>query len=86
MDVLARVEAELARYRHPLISMNAHSSTGDGGVDVLLQLKDPSVSAHTYRLHLTVREIENPRFSWAFQKLLYDSLHDYIIELFTDRP
>lgn len=83
---MQKVEAELAKYRHPLVSFDARSSPRDGGVEVILECRDHSIQAHTYQIHLTPREIENPRFSWAFQKILYDSLHDYIIELFIDRP
>ena len=32
------------------------------------------------------REIENPQFPWTFQKLLYDCLHDFIVEMFERNP
>jgi hypothetical protein len=86
VEHLERVETELQRYLHPLITLAARRADRDGGVEVLLQLRDSSIPAHTYTMHLTPREIENPRFAWAFQRLLYDSMHDYVIELFTDRP
>lgn len=86
MNSLERVNAELRRYNHPLVSFAASTAAANEGVDVHLQLRDPSVSDHKYTIHLAPRDLENPRFVWAFQKILYDSLHDYIIELFTDRP
>lgn len=86
MDALEKVETELTRYRHPLLCFSARMSGANGGVDVSIQTRDPAMSDHAYLIHLTPRELENPRFSWAFQKILYDSLHDYIIELFIDRP
>jgi hypothetical protein len=84
--LLEKVQTELARYRHPLVSFTAQGSKQDGGVDVLLCLQDASSGAHTYTIHLSPRDLQNPRFPWSFQKILYDSLHDYIIELFIDRP
>jgi len=32
------------------------------------------------------REIENPQFPWTFQKLLYDCLHDFVVEMFERNP
>lgn len=86
MKPVEKVVAELKRYQHPLVCFSAREAPADGGAEVLIQLRDASLSAHTYTIHLTPRELQNPRFAWAFQKILYDSLHDYIIELFTDRP
>lgn len=84
--MLEKVLTELKRYQHPLVRFSAQESSDNGGVDVLIRLQDPAVSTNTYTIHLTPRELRNPRFSWAFQKILYDSLHDFIIELFNERP
>ena len=86
MSALEKVNSALEAYDHPLVSFSARPGEDGVGVDVLIQLRDPSVSAHTYTIHLAPRDLDNPRFTWAFQRILYDSLHDYIIELFTDRP
>lgn len=86
MSSLEKVNSALDHYDHPLVSFSAQPGEGDEGVDVLIQLRDPAVSGHTYTIHLAHRDLENPRFTWAFQRILYDSLHDYIIELFTNRP
>jgi len=32
------------------------------------------------------RDIQNTQFRWTFQKLLYDCLTDYVVELFTKNP
>ncbi len=85
-DPLKMVQAELARYRHPLVIFAAQPACTGEGIDVSIQLRDESISAHHYMIHLSPRELQNPRFPWAFQKTLYDSLHDYVIELFQDRP
>jgi hypothetical protein len=86
LNSLEKVNAELRRYNHPLVSFTASATDVEEGVDVHLRLRDSSVSDHTYTIHLAPRDLGNPRFAWAFQKILYDSLHDYIIELFADRP
>jgi hypothetical protein len=41
---------------------------------------------HHYEINLHEREIENPQFPWTFQKLLYDCLHDFIVEMFERNP
>lgn len=75
---MEKVQSELRRYQHPLVVFSACDAGEGGGVNVLIQLRDRSVSAHTYTIHLAPRDLENPRFAWAFQRRLYDSLHDYI--------
>jgi hypothetical protein len=86
LNSLETVEAELKRYHHPLVLFTAREMEGGDGVDVLIRLRDAAISSHTYTIRLAPRDLENPRFSWAFQRILYDSLHDYMIELFNDRP
>ena len=39
-----------------------------------------------YEITLHEREIENRQFPWTFQKLLYDCLHDFIVEMFERNP
>jgi hypothetical protein len=79
-----RVRSELARYEHPLFAFDARSN-GDG-VEVGIRFKLPEPHFDAYVFLLRPREIENPQFPWAFQKQLYDCLHDYIIEMFTSNP
>jgi hypothetical protein len=86
LNNLEKVQAELNRYRHPLVLFQAQDAKQEGSVEVFIQARDPSIGAHTYTIHLAPRDLENPRFPWAFQKILYDSLHDFLIEMFIDRP
>jgi hypothetical protein len=83
-ELVDKVRAELARYAHPLFAFEARE--GAGGVEVLIRCKAPEPPLHTYTLLVHAREIESRQFAWTFQKQLYDCLHDYVIEMFTDNP
>lgn len=41
---------------------------------------------HHYEVTLQEREIEDRQFPWSFQRLLYDCLHDFIVEMFEPNP
>ncbi len=81
---LRRVLAELSRYEHPLLEFAAVAR--DGHIEVTIDLRDRSLGLHTYRFGLSPRDLEDPRFSWHFQRQLYDCLHDYLVEMFTRNP
>lgn len=83
-DLLERVRSELARYEHPLFLFDARPATD--GVEILIRFKPPGIDLHTYSFLMRPREIEHAQFPHLFQKQLYDCLHDYIIEMFTDNP
>ena len=78
------MEKELARYDHPLFRF----STEDRRTGVLLaiDLREGLGFEHHYEINLHEREIENPQFPWTFQKLLYDCLHDFVVEMFERNP
>ncbi len=79
-----KVRAELERYEHPLFDFAARPATG--GVEILIRFKpsDPQVHIYSYVMH--AREIEDRQFPWMLQKQLYDCLHDFVIEMFTNNP
>jgi hypothetical protein len=81
---LQRVLEQLALYDHPLLAFDAREK-GDA-VEVLINFKNPSVPVHTYVFELHPRDLASPQFSWQFQRQLYDSLHDYFIEMFRRTP
>lgn len=81
---LQRVLDQLALYDHPLLAFDAHEK-GES-VEVLIRFKDPPVPVHTYRFELHPRDLDHPQFAWAFQRQLYDCLHDYFIEMFYRTP
>jgi hypothetical protein len=83
-DLLEKVQHELVRYEHPLFDFDARAAAN--GVEVEIHFKPAGVDVHTYQFLLQPREIENKQFPWAFQRQLYDCLHDYVIEMFTCNP
>ena len=74
----------MARYEHPLFRF----STEDVGSAVLLaiDLREELGVRYHYEITLQAREIENRQFPWTFQKLLYDCLHDLVVEMFERNP
>lgn len=83
-SALQRVLEQLALYDHPLLAFDAREK-GES-VEVLINFKNPPVPIHTYSFELRPRELSSPQFTWQFQRQLYDSLHDYFIEMFNRTP
>jgi hypothetical protein len=81
---LERVCAQLRLYEHPLLNFSARDK-GDG-VELMIKFKDASLPVHTYYLELHPRDLDHPQFEWTFQRLLYDALHDYFVEMFIRTP
>ena len=78
------VLSQLKLYEHPLLDFSARAK-GDA-VEVIIQFKDRSVPVHTYYFELHPRDLDHPQFEWAFQRQLYDCLHDYLVEMFIRTP
>jgi hypothetical protein len=81
---LTLVRRQLERYEHPLLSFTAELH--DGHVQVKIEFKNPPVPVHTYFFQVHPRDAENPQFEWAFQRQLYDCMHDYLVEMFVRTP
>jgi hypothetical protein len=81
---LEKVEAEIARYEHALLVFSAREH--NGGVELVIALKDPLAGVHTYYAPVHPRDLEHPQFPWTFQRFLYDCMHDYLVELFLRTP
>jgi len=81
---LAIVRRQLERYEHPLLSFEAELH--DAQVQVAIKFRNPPVPVHTYFFYVHPRDAENPQFEWAFQRQLYDCMHDYFVEMFTRTP
>lgn len=79
-----KVERELTRYEHPLFRFRTEETRT--GVWLHIDLREGFGIEHHYEINLHEREIENRQFPWTFQKLLYDCLHDFIIEMFERNP
>ena len=84
MTSLERVLDELANYEHPFFDFDARATKE--GVELLIRSKIANVVSPEYRIRLVERDIQSSQFTWSFQKLLYDCLTDYIVELFTKNP
>ncbi len=83
-EKLRKVRDELARYEHPLFEFSARENGEQ--VEMLIRLKGNSLGLHEYVFPFHPRDLENPQFTWNFQRQLYDCLHDYIVEMFTRNP
>lgn len=83
-QLLGKVEKQLARYRHPLFDFSC-AKRGEG-IELQIKLKPSEIYSNPYKIVLTERDIEDPQFEWAFQRLLYNCLHDYVVEMFEDTP
>jgi hypothetical protein len=79
-----RVREELAKYEHPFFDFEAREA--DDGVVVIIRSRVAGVLSPEYRITLAERDVQSSQFTWTFQKLLYDCLTDYIVELFTKSP
>ena len=84
MDALQKVLDEIQRYEHPFFDFAAREK--DDGVELCIRSKLPDVLSPEYRITFSERDLKSTQFPWTFQKLLYDCLTDYIVELFTKSP
>ncbi len=84
MTPLERVLEQVARYEHPLLEFSARQ-TG-GRIELVIECRAKTLGLHTYYLEMHPRELDSPQFPWTFQRLLYDGMHDYIVEMFTRTP
>lgn len=83
-DRLEKVLQQLDRYEHPLFNWTA--TADDRGVEVKVTVKSSEMELDPYIFHLTERDIYAKSFQWDFQRLLYNYLHDYLVDLFTKSP
>ena len=83
-DRLARVQQQLRLYEHPLVEFDARAKGESVEVIIRPRFTDPSV--HTYYFELHPRDLDDPQFEWAFQRQLFDCLHDYLVEMFIRTP
>lgn len=84
MSSIERVRQELEKYEHPFFEFEAQEKAD--GIELRIHSKVPDVLSPTYRIVLHERDLQSTQFPWTFQKLLYDCLTDYMVELFTKSP
>jgi hypothetical protein len=84
MTPLEMTLSELRRYEHPLVEFSARERNGQ--IELVIECRAKSLGLHTYYLPLHPRDFESAQFPWTLQRLLYDGLHDYIVEMFVRTP
>jgi hypothetical protein len=81
---LERVQQQLRLYEHPLVIFEAREKADAVELIIRPRFSDPPV--HTYLFDLHPRDLDDPQFEWAFQRLVFDCLHDYLVEMFVRTP
>jgi len=81
---LQKVLDHLRLYDHPLLAFSAREN--EGLIEILVDLKNSTVTVHTYILKIHPRDLDHSRFAWNLQRQLYDGLHDFFIEMFVRTP
>jgi hypothetical protein len=81
---LERVEQQLRLYEHPLVEFEARQK-GEA-VELVIRPRFIEPAVHTYYFDLHPRDLDDPQFEWAFQRLILDCLHDYLVEMFVRTP
>ena len=84
MSSLEIVTEELTKYEHPFFQFSATPAGSD--VELHIHSRNPNVHSPEYRIVLSERDLRHSQFPWTFQRLLYNCLTDYIVELFTRTP
>lgn len=84
MEPIERVREELKKYVHPLLDFSAREHNGK--VELVIDLKYKPEGIHTYYLELHPRDLASTQFPWTLQRLIFDGLHDYFIEMFVYTP
>ena len=83
-DDLDKVRAELALYEHPFFIFSVESRGEE--VEVLIRSAVPDVHTPEFRFGVPEKDIRSSQFRWSFQALLYGSMNDFMVELFSRLP
>lgn len=84
MNEIERVLSELKRYVHPVLNFSARDNKGT--TELVIDLKNKPEGVHTYYLPIHPRDIESQQFPWTLQRMIFDGLHDYFVEMFVYTP
>jgi hypothetical protein len=84
MDAIEKVRRELKKYVHPLLEFGVRDSGGK--IELVIDLKSKPPEIHTYYLEIHPRDLESQQFPWTLQRMIFDGLHDYFIEMFVYTP
>ncbi len=84
MDELEKVRNELKKYLHPLLDLSVRNN--DGKIELVIDLKNRPPDIHTYYLEIHPRDLASSQFPWTLQRMIFDGLHDYFVEMFVYTP
>ncbi len=82
---LAAVRKELEKYSHPLLAFDVRE-TPAGRVELVIDLKRKPAGIHTYYLEIHPRDLSHVQFRWILQRMIFEGLHDYFVEMFEYTP
>lgn len=81
---MEKVEVELARYFHALLRFSVREH--EGAIELVMDLKRPLGGTHVYYKAIPTHDIRHRDFSSLFQRFLYDSMRDYLVQMFLRTP
>lgn len=84
-EALAAVREELRKYSHPLLEFDARQ-TAAGRIELVIDLKQKPANIHTYYLEIHPRDLAHKQFRWILQRMMFEGLHDYFVEMFEYTP
>ena len=84
MNELEKVRTELKKYLHPLLDFSVRDNNGK--IELVIDLKNKPPDIHTYYLEIHPRDLEREQFPWTLQRMIFDGLHDYFVEMFVYTP
>lgn len=82
---LEKIALELKKYVHPLLQFSVRE-TAAGRLELVIDLKNKPPEIHTYYLEIHPRDLEHPQFAWTLQRMIFEGLHDYFVEMFVYTP
>ena len=84
-EALAAVREELRKYSHPLLRFGVQE-TEAGRIELVIDLKEKPANIHTYYLEIHPRDLAHKQFRWILQRMIFEGLHDYFVEMFEYTP
>ena len=85
MERLAAIRQELKKYSHPLLKFDVRE-TEAGRIELVIDLKGKPANIHTYYLEIHPRDLAHAQFRWILQRMIFEGLHDYFVEMFEYTP
>ncbi len=84
-EALVAVRKELEKYSHPLLEFGVRETAG-GRIELVIDLKEKPANIHTYYLEVHPRDLARQQFRWILQRMIFEGLHDYFVEMFEYTP